>query len=220
MYYLLVFAFVLPVASCAFISPTCPNPNNVLVSCGICERSSTWSSSPVCFPSVDNPGDDPICALASRTFANGRGISMLATSPVLRRMQTLDIFQNYEIVEHANEEEKSPPWIVRDIPNRGKGVIATRQINRGDRIMTNTPILVIDWTNLAKFEEERNFMLQEAVNALPRRSQKLFWNLQAHLGQGPIEARIRTNSHGVLLDDILHYGIFPEQAVSLKSSYL
>ncbi|ATY60592.1 SET domain [Cordyceps militaris] len=101
----------------------------------------------------------------------------------------------------------------RDLPGRGKGLIANKTLHRGDRIFAHTPILM--------FHEDASQSLQEdvwaglehdAVRSLPLPAKDLFWNLFGQPSYGPAQGRIYTNAFSIEIKDIEHYAIFPEIA--------
>ncbi|KAJ6025052.1 hypothetical protein N7540_005849 [Penicillium herquei] len=98
------------------------------------------------FPPKHVARDEPaesLCVYSLQTFANGRGMSILNT---LRRIESLlqrPAFMTPNILVSVNVQDFAP-YEMRHLSGRGRGLIANRILNPGDRILATTPILIFD----------------------------------------------------------------------------
>lgn len=162
-------------------------------------------------------GSEPICVYSSPHFALGRGISIVTTQESMQRIQKLPAWTGRAAYKKSkiNEQPASPPFEERDLPGRGKGLIANRTLHRGDRIFAHTPILLLHEEASDGLSKDAWAGLETAaVGELPSRAKALFWNLFGQPSHGPAGGRIDTNAFAVEIDDAEHYAVFPEIAVS------
>ncbi|KHN94545.1 lysine methyltransferase [Metarhizium album ARSEF 1941] len=148
----------------------------------------------------------------SRDFARGRGISVVATAS---RAQGLE---RARPPDDANDFS-SPPYEERAIPGKGRGLVATRMLHRGDRIFADTPVLLVDAEAYRSRDARWVALPHLAVDRLPGSTQDLFWDMHARPGgEDAVTGRIDPNSFEVEIDDGLYYAVFPEIAVSVPDS--
>ncbi|KAK4121889.1 SET domain-containing protein [Parathielavia appendiculata] len=112
-------------------------------------------------------------------------------------------------------EEKSPPYQVRDIPGKGKGIVATRKISRGQVIMVDYAAVMADarFPSRVKREQGRQ-LLEEAIERLPDAKEVL--NL-ARSSSDPdnvpvTEDVVKTNSFSVNIAGKEYMALFPRIA--------
>ncbi|GAB0136865.1 hypothetical protein EsDP_00005153 [Epichloe bromicola] len=144
---------------------------------------------------------------SSRDFAGGRGISIVTTEERIKK------FQDVTLAPGINDNS-SPPFLEQDIPGKGRGIIATKLLHRGDRIFAHTPLLMIDADVFDGAEFEWSALEEEAVNNLPAESQKMFWELFGQPVLHPVSGRIDPNAFDLDMsdDEDSYYGVFPETA--------
>lgn len=145
---------------------------------------------------------------SSRDFAGGRGISIVTTEERIKK------FQDVTLAPGINDNS-SPPFLEQDIPGKGRGIIATKLLHRGDRIFAHTPLLMIDADVFDEAEFEWSALEEEAVNNLPAESQKMFWELFGQPVLHPVSGRIDPNAFDLDMseDEDSYYAVFPETAV-------
>ena len=166
-----------------------------------------WSYDPFCVFSKSLEID--ICAWTDAHFANGRGISIIATPESATAVAMNKIFRDPDLAKTANGVF-TPPYEIRQLPGRGLGLIANRTVKRGEKIFAHTPIVVAQAISETGLYEEDLFELHRiAVERLPKRSRDLFLALHGHFGGDPIYDRFGTNAFNVF--DFA--AIFPETAV-------
>lgn len=178
---------------------------------------SPWNSEVECVTVEVEDATESYCVYSSHAFADGRGISVLTTPDRAEYIARLPAFTKAGALFGVNAEP-SPPYEERELPGRGRGLIANKTLHRGDRIFAYTPILMLDeeaYEDLA--EEDWQRLEKMAVNALPPGAHKKFWELFGWPKmKDPVSDRVGTNAFGVTMDESMEYfGIFPEIAVSV-----
>ncbi|KAG6000458.1 hypothetical protein E4U21_005412 [Claviceps maximensis] len=157
-------------------------------------------------------------------FANGRGISIITTEDRIAK------FRQIKPAPDVNENPSPPPFEKRDIPGKGRGLVASRMIYRGDRIFVHKPLVVVDaqvfnhWHGQDGGAHDGDggddndndavvrALQEEAVAGLPAASQGMFWELYGEPGRHPVDARVEANSFNLDMGDhdTAYYAVFPE----------
>lgn len=177
-----------------------------------------WTRASSCSTSVN--GTNEFCVFVSSTFANGRGIGVVASPERADYLANLPSFTDENILKGENEEydpEKAPFKFVH-VPGKDMGVVATRPIYRGDHLMSFTPAVVIDYGVFNDLPEAEVLRLQtEAVDQLPSSLKAKFLDLSTHDGASDhverVEKILKTNAFDVDITDDREYGlyvVFPE----------
>lgn len=175
----------------------------------------SWTSWDDC-RTLDN-STDSYCVFSSHDFAGGRGISILTTPERAETFQQLPAFTNRETMAKINKQP-TPPFEERELPGRGRGLIANKTLHRGDRIFAHTPVLILDDDVFNDLEEKEWVALENAaVDKLPAETRGLFLELFGEPKRDPVSDRIDTNAFELELDEVTHYAVFPEIAVSILS---
>ncbi|PFH58247.1 hypothetical protein XA68_13980 [Ophiocordyceps unilateralis] len=177
--------------------------------------SSPWSYTGDCAQELGD--ESPTCVYANRSFANGRGISIITTPERAAYIAKTPAFLDSSILSHVNDYS-SPPYEERELPGRGRGLIANKTLRRGDVIFSSTPILILD-SDSFEFEQDsvQEGQRYAAVVNLPSKTEMLFWGLYGQLWQDPITDRVNTNSFAADIDDENFSVVFPEIAVCCTS---
>lgn len=182
------------------------------------ESKSPWISSPEC-RSIDN-GTDAYCVYSSRDFAKGRGISILSTPGQIKYIEQLPAFSKKDAHVAGENTQPCPPFEEKELPGRGRGLIANKTLHRGDRIFAHTPVLLLDDDAFQDLDNSDVIGLENtAVKRLPPSSNSMFWELYGQPIADPASDRIDTNAFEVEIDEVTHYAVFPEIAVSFFSIY-
>ena len=154
-----------------------------------------WSHRPECLAS--NQSADEFCLYTSSTFANDRGISVWVTPETASRLLHMPAFADPEALADVNVPQNLP-FVQTQIPGRGSGLISNRTLHRGDRILSNTPLYIVDETVYADFDLQKRAPLQrKGVHRLPRNSTQAFLDLWGHWGGDHVDDVINTNSFAV-----------------------
>lgn len=171
-----------------------------------------WDFKPRCI--TPDEADEPFCLYSSHSFASGRGISILTTPDRIESIMQLPAFaqSNYS---HGPGTPASPPFEERELPGRGRGLIANKTVFRGDRIFAYTPVLLLDDEAYEALDEDEWVKLEAAaVEQLPAASRAEFWQLFGQPTVNPVTDRINTNAFEIDTAKGTFYGVFPEIAVS------
>ncbi|KAH0526558.1 hypothetical protein TsFJ059_009861 [Trichoderma semiorbis] len=169
--------------------------------------SSPWTSQDNCHNSTEI-----FCVFSSKAFASGRGISIITTSDRAENFQQLPAFVDEDALSGVNEQP-SPPFEEKELPGRGRGLIANKTLHRGDRIFAHTPILMLDSEIFGELETEEWLALEHAaVNNLPPKTKQMFSALYGSPVIDPVSDRIDTNAFVLDLHGATYYDVFPETA--------
>ncbi|KAF3769345.1 histone-lysine N-methyltransferase activity protein [Cryphonectria parasitica EP155] len=137
------------------------------------------------------------CVYTNSLFAGGRGIAIISDGHTANALANLPIFIDLSssaaesLVKTAKVNMQSQNVETRDIPGKGRGLVPTRPIHRGEQILAYTPVLVIHRAFVDDLSREQQLrLLRDAIHRLPTATRTVFWK---QLGQ----------THEVGDDDIL-----------------
>ncbi|ORY60828.1 uncharacterized protein BCR38DRAFT_487889 [Pseudomassariella vexata] len=127
-------------------------------------------------------GGDRFCAYTHLSFSGGEGISIITTPERIAQISSWPIFEDENddngVLNHASF---SPSYEDAEIPGKGIGLIATRPIRAGLRVMARTPALMVDSRALEGLDQVYVAELMGgAVEQLPREHRGRFLNLSTH----------------------------------------
>ena len=176
------------------------------------EVSSPWAEPVKCIP--NNSSTTDYCVYTSTEFAGGRGISFFTTPAIIEQIKLLPAFTNIDVHKNVKRVE-DPPWEVRNIQDRGNGLFATKQLQRGETIITELPVGVYHTDALAPDSEIGYIYLHTAFMQLPKPSQDLYLNTVGGPGD-PIMERVNKNSFGAVISGASHFLVYPETAVRMS----
>jgi hypothetical protein len=172
-----------------------------------------WNMEPYCL--LSEVANGCFCVYTSTTFAEGRGLSIVA--------MPLQI----EGVLHATAfTHKLEPWmnVQNDtrfkhvhVPGKGVGIVAETTIYKGDYVLMTTPISAVQDHLMQHGTEEQLFSLLEVgVERLPKKSRDQFMALLGHWGGNPYHDRIHTNAFSMWIGKATDsfWAMFPETSVS------
>ncbi|KAK9414204.1 hypothetical protein SUNI508_02303 [Seiridium unicorne] len=207
----------------SFTSPLCLDSNEyprdstyTSIQSETAQASSLW---PVSTPCARN-GTEEYCVYSNPNFA-GRGISIL-TNPIRAvEIGKSSAFANPETlgpIDQLNAEESSK-WKVEGVPGKGMGLIATRNLQMGDHIMSTTASVMIDYELFYDVSEADLLDMQvAAVGNLPDKHRGIFLNLSTHDDAADyitqVEKIITTNSF-----DIQNTGIITKKYESEEENF-
>jgi hypothetical protein len=167
-----------------------------------------WTWTPKC---TQKPNESrPLCVFTAAGFAQGRGISLLTDPSTAQLISQSRAFTNPDILAGINIQADSPPFVIQELPSRGKGVIANRTIERGDLIMAYTATNIF---HAGALVEPDYHMLHTAVDQLPTSSRALWLDLATHSDGNMYHQKINTNTFLEEINGEEHYMIIPEVAV-------
>ncbi|KAI0419189.1 hypothetical protein F5X98DRAFT_335466 [Xylaria grammica] len=163
-------------------------------------QSNIWSASPDCF--------DEYCVYTNNDFF-GKGTSLITTASNHQRIAQI------QIPETVFKSSYDKARIV-EIPGKGNGLVATRAIRRGERIMAARPALLVHRDAFSELPiEDMYYLMDMAVNNLPKPRKESYLAQTGTMGGHKITDILFTNSFQVGLGDYdsFHYGNFPEASV-------
>ncbi|PSS07150.1 hypothetical protein M430DRAFT_110591 [Amorphotheca resinae ATCC 22711] len=173
------------------------------------QSSSPWTEMPKCIPKENSTLT--YCVYTSDVFANGRGISFFTTPSVAERVAALPAFTRKDLYDKVNIFD-DPPWEIKVIPGRGRGLFATRTLYRGDRIVAATPVGVYLSDALVPDFKLGYIYLHTAFIHLPKPTQQLFLSAMAGSEGDPIMERVNTNAFSGDFEGEPHFLMYPETA--------
>ncbi|UNI17031.1 hypothetical protein JDV02_003410 [Purpureocillium takamizusanense] len=172
----------------------------------------SWDFKPRCVTASDPEDDEPYCLYSSHSFAGGRGISIVTTPDRIESILQMSAFAQSNS-SHDLNTQATPPFEERELPGRGRGLIANKTVLRGDRLFAYTPVLLLDDEAYEALSEEEWIDLETAaVEQLPAATRAEFWKLYGQPLGNPVSDRINTNAFEIETADGTYYGVFPEIA--------
>ncbi|PNY26563.1 SET domain-containing protein 5 [Tolypocladium capitatum] len=184
-------------SSSPFQPSTCPHP-----------PSSPWKFRGKCHTPKNT--SESFCVYSSHAFADGQGVSILTTLDRAESIRQLPVFGKKGALSGV-KTQSSPPYEERELPGRGRGLIANKTLHRGDVIFAQTPILIIDERVWGVLEREQHTELaQAAVDGLPPGSKKVFWELFNRNASDPVISRIYTNAFDCEIEQSGYFIVVPE----------
>lgn len=172
-----------------------------------------WTSNAKCMSSQNATSE--YCVYTNIKFAGGRGISFFTTPPIAQKISSLPAFTRNNLYTKVNRFD-DPPWEVRVIPGRGKGLFATRTLSRGDEIVSSTPVGAFQSDALMADFGLDYIYLHTAFIHLPKSTQDLFMSTMAGTEGDPIMERINTNAFSGEFEGVPHFLMYPETAVRME----
>lgn len=169
-----------------------------------------WTHEPKCLK--DDTTAQTFCVYTDARFANGRGISLFTTPLIAGKVLTLPAFTQPGLHDEVNLVNDQP-WEVKFVPGRGNGLFATRTLNRGDLIISTTPLgIYMSDAFFPDFPLDYRY-LHMSFDQLPKSSQEILMSSAAHYEGDPIMERINTNAFAGEFEGEPHFLLYPETAV-------
>lgn len=167
-----------------------------------------WSSPPICTEMLSNI-NDKLCIYTSTTFASGRGISIFTTPSLVQQLSAFPAFLKPAALAKANIPTNT--YETTSIPNKGIGMVATKNLVFGDLITSYTPAFI------AYLESELGTMEREgiwrtAIEQLPSKIKKEFLDLSYVYGDARVRVQdiIKGNTFQLEIAGVNHLAIWPE----------
>jgi hypothetical protein len=178
-----------------------------------------WTYRPYC---ADNTN---YCVFTNTKFQGGhRGVSVIDVPPSGTENATSAVASIAKLLSSLpppapeSVDTTSPPYELRDIPGKGKGLVATRKIKRGQVFMVDYAAVVADTKLPGRVRQAQGRkLLTEAIERLPGADEVLSLARSSpdpdNVPAG--EDVMTTNSFGVEIDGKGYMALFPKIAVSL-----
>jgi hypothetical protein len=175
-----------------------------------------WSHEPYCVgPTWDKPGntDRIFCVYTSKTFRNGRGLSVFTTPDVAATIASNQAFKDPESLPEFEKKEDTLSYRAKELPGRGIGLFANRLIKTGETILTDQPTFIVHRKAYTHFSEDNQEILQwRGLLQLPEEGRKTTRALAKFgLGDEIIDV-IQTNGFSTSYFSTQHVQLVPEAA--------
>ncbi len=178
-----------------------------------------WTHRPYC------PTNTTYCVFTNSDFQGpGRGVSIIEEKPKKTKdkassaVLAISHLLSSPPIPERGPKQSSPPYEVRDIPGKGKGLVATRKIRRGEIFMVDYAAVIADArfpTRVRRAQGRK--LLGQAIERLPMGGEVLSL---ARSSSDPanvpaVEDVMKTNSFSVEIEGGEYMALFPRIAVSL-----
>jgi len=167
-----------------------------------------WSYEPVCTEFLENIGSE-LCVYTNSTFSNGRGISIFTTPRIAEQFAKLLPFQDATALDGINGPRG--PWYTQELPGKGTGMMADRDLERGDLTTAYTPVLLM-YMDKVLSTRDREGLLRIAIDQLPSASRAAYLKLSTIYGNPTVIAQdvLKANNFEIQVGGEMHLAIFPE----------
>jgi hypothetical protein len=188
-----------------------------------------WTHQPVCLfissPDSDAPSNPPYCVFTSgaspalNQHRLGGGFSVI-TTPDEASSALNPLRHALDAPFFAPEKLVLPrPYVVKDIPGKGKGALATRKIEKGKALLVD-PVRVLAAVGYPSHvgRESVRGLLKEAVERLAEPSQVLGLSRKGTADEtdvgAVVEDILKTNTFGVSVGGVDYMALFADLSVS------
>jgi hypothetical protein len=167
-----------------------------------------WSYPPVCTDVLASVGSS-LCVYTNTSFSHGRGISIFTTPELAEQILVLPPFQDPGALQGINEFTGT--WYTQEMPGKGMGMLAKKDLKFKDRITAHTPALLAYLeSDLSTAEREKFFKL--AVSQLPKATRDMYLRLATVYGLPQVKYQdvVKANTFQLELGGHNHLAVFPE----------
>ncbi|ETS82058.1 hypothetical protein PFICI_07060 [Pestalotiopsis fici W106-1] len=136
---------------------------------------------------------EEFCIFSNPNFAGGRGITILTTPAEAVTIAKSPAFTERDLYKSVKDfnAAASDKWHVEEVPNKGMGLVASRNLAMGDHIMSVSAAIMTDfdiWDHVSVDQVRR--MQTEGISHLPKHHRDIFMNLSTHDGADSHEEQI------------------------------
>jgi len=195
---------------------------------GVCTRAddwTPWSQQPLCPDSVHDSDSGPAdCVFTFATFRGNQGVSLITTPELAASLvQYFDDAHLPSRIKHQlsgsgqQKQDGSATYDIRELPGRGKGLVATHRVARHETVMVGFPVLIIrlDFVNGERYSQrQKRAMMETSVRQLPSEQQRAIAALARNTGGERILDALRTNGFGIDIEGVQHLALFIDGSVS------
>lgn len=169
-----------------------------------------WTHQPFC-------ADTPYCVFTNSLFQGNHGVSIISTPETAASLipELAWTFGSRSVPSVIDHEREQGTWEVRDVPGKGKGVVALRPIPRGELIMLDHASIIADEQFPSRVKRAHGHKLvSAAVAQLPDPDLVLGLSTSSE-GVAPLaEDVLRTNSFTTSIHGRDYMCLFPKVSVS------
>lgn len=169
-----------------------------------------WCYEPICTRVLDGIGSK-LCVYTSKTFANNRGLSLFTTPEASEKIVASAPFRTPDVLSENAVNVVKSNWYTKLTPGKGLGMFAKADIQLGETITANTPVLIA-FTEGILPKSEREEFLRIAVDQLPVTTRNSLLELSNLYDDQDIslQGRISGNAFDLQIDGNGHLAVFPE----------
>jgi hypothetical protein len=188
---------------------------------GVVDNAVPWTYPPKCLDQRPKGNNETRvhCLFTSAEFRNGHGTSLITTPAAASQLIGLEAFEDKPLPLAAQlRDSLGPAYEITSIQGKGKGVVATRGIRRGEIIMVDVPAVLIGISFLADTKpHHRRRLINQAMAQLPEKTRNKVYGLHRSASKYEIDALLGPNSNTVMIaDDEVHVGLFAEASVCFE----
>ncbi|KAI6374046.1 hypothetical protein MCOR25_003279 [Pyricularia grisea] len=180
-----------------------------------------WTSPPLCVhPPASQPRKPKYCVYTHASFAGSHGMSIITTPTIAAIVAPLvhgidPTWASWQSKRLPRMEPRDPaPYMVVDIPGKGKGVVATANILKGELLFRERPVLVETMARPKYLgAKHHSKLLERAWTRLPPSKRDAVLGLSHHSGAHVLRGIMDSNTFGMTLNGVPHSGLFPRISV-------
>ncbi|KAF2185295.1 SET domain-containing protein [Zopfia rhizophila CBS 207.26] len=169
-----------------------------------------WSYPLVCTGVLQTLGSK-LCVYTNASFGDGRGISIFTTPRIAAEFVTLPALQDPTALDGNGINTFSGSWYAEELPGKGVGMLARRNLKPKDRITAYTPALLAHLEDeLPTMEREKYFRI--AISQLPAATRDSYLQLATVYGKPQIRVQdiVKANTFQLHIGGQNHLAVFPE----------
>jgi hypothetical protein len=184
---------------------------------------SPWSYTPICVDPVETSDEtSKLCTFTVTSLRGGPGLSIITKPSIAAGLTSM--LQQPEI--SWLEKQRGIPFVqdprvayeIKQIPNKGYGVIATSLIPKDSVVMLELPYMLkisdpSPWNHKGALA-----LMQQAARRLSSKDQSRLLQMARQDKGYILDDIFRTNSFRVSVEGVGHSAMYPEIAVSLQRS--
>ncbi|KAI1098659.1 SET domain-containing protein [Jackrogersella minutella] len=170
-----------------------------------------WTFPPVCIK-PEKATASKLCVFTYTKLRGATGISLITTPETAAG--GIDIVQDLDPVWEEWSRgiplgaSEPPPYEVRELKDKGMGVIASRTIHKDEVVLLRYPVIVRILDPRPWKQEEVMKLLHRATVQLPSKEALQMLKLAHSKGGYIIDDIVNTNAFGVVLDGVDHSGLY------------
>ncbi|ELQ32885.1 hypothetical protein M0657_007004 [Pyricularia oryzae] len=176
-----------------------------------------WASPPLCdHPPASQSRKSKYCVYTHTSFAGSHGMSIITTPAIAATVAPLvhgidPAWTSSKSKWLSRTEPRDPaPYAVVDIPRKGKGVVATADIAKGELLFRERPVLVETMARPKYMgPNHQSKLLERAWARLPPSERDAVLGLSHHSGAHVLRGIMDSNTFGMTLSGVPHSGLFP-----------
>lgn len=125
---------------------------------------------------------EEFCAYTLPTFNGGEGVSFITSRDRIVKLAGQPLYESDGVGRLLPKvDASSVPYEDAEVPGKGVGLVATRPIRSGSRIMARTPSVMVDGKALEHLSQVHMAeLLSRAIDQLPTGHRDKFLNLSTH----------------------------------------